>query len=375
MPEYQSALAAQYSVWLRNPTGTRFKLVDSQADIIRLEYVRVLNSPGVLSARLKSTFDLSQIQEDSQLEVIRRLPSGEQLDTNAIWFIRNWAETLTEKREQFVEISLAKSAMMLLDTRIIAYASGTAQASKTDQADDMIKAIVRENLGSSAIAARQISYLSVAADQGLGPNITKSFAWDNVLDICKEIASDAAQQGTNVYFDIDGQAGSTSLTFNTYINQRGVNRGQTSNQRLILSNQNGTLTDIRREYLSGDENNYCYVGGQDTGSNRNIVEVSDSTRTGISPFNRREIFYNGSQTNDDNTLTSLGYSTLRQNKPRQKFTAKIVDTPAIRYGRDYNFGDRVIVQHNNFVADAIINEVRVLLERQKETIKIGLLVV
>jgi len=37
---------------------------------------------------------------------------------------------------------------------IIAYAAGTTQATMTDQADDMIKAVVHDNLESDAVAIR-----------------------------------------------------------------------------------------------------------------------------------------------------------------------------------------------------------------------------
>jgi hypothetical protein len=55
----------------------------------------------------------------------------------------------------------------ILDTRIIAYAAGSAQSDKSDTADDVMKQYVRENLGASAARAHPLHLAGRAGRFGL----------------------------------------------------------------------------------------------------------------------------------------------------------------------------------------------------------------
>lgn len=360
------AAAAQYAIWLSTPTGQRIKFIDPEADLLRLDYVRAVNTPGQMVMRLRNSFG-QLFQEDSRIEVERRLPEGMALDTDTVWLVRDWDEVYTEQREEYIELR-AVSAMELLDRRIVAYASGNPRASKTDQIDDMMKAIVRENMAEDVTDNdRLIVGLTVEPDQAAGPTGSKGFSRKNVLATLQDLSQDSIRLGTPVYFDINGH-----LIFQTFVGQRGADHGRSSGQRVVLSRDNGSLTDIRRSYISADERNYVYAGGQGQGDDRQIVTVSDTLRISRSVFNRREIFIDARNTDDEDEITAEASAALREWRPRQRFTGKVIDSPALRYGRDWNFGDRVVVQHGDFVAEALINEIRVSLEAGQETIRAGL---
>jgi hypothetical protein len=356
-----------YSVWLADPVGQRLALLDQ---FLRLEYVRVLNAPGVLKIDLPYNFPISYLRVDNRIDVWRRFAGLRYRDTQAVWFIRSIQKRLAENGQRFISV-IAYSAMELLSRRIVAYAAGSSQASKTDQADDMMKAVVRENLGSSATDTdRDLSdYLSVAPDTGAGPSLSMTFPRENVLKVCQDISQAAAEAGTPVYFDV--VAAGDDLQFVTYPSYLGVDHSQTGPAPIVLSPAAGTLTDVLREYDHADEVNYVYVGGQGEESNRTVVSGGASERMALSVWNRRESWVDARDTGTAAVLEDDRDAALRAGRPRQVFSGKIVQTGAVYYGV-WGFGDRVAGELDGEVVDAVIDEVRVKVEAGEEEVRAGL---
>lgn len=365
-------VAAEYTVWLATPAGQRIKLLTTSgpnADILRLEYLRVVNTPGVLSMRLRDDSLLDLIQVDSRFIIERRLPGGSSIDTDTFWFCRDWSSDFSNGNKT-VEIDGVYSALWALDGPIIAYASGSSQASKSTYIDDMMKAIVRENRGSLVIDSdRQISLLSVEADASAGPSTTQSFARKNVLATLKDLYAESLESSMPVYYDIDA-----AFTFRTYTGQRGSDHGLASGQPVILSIGNGTLQKVRRSYISSGERNSIYVGGTGKGEDRLVGTAIADDRIGISPVNRREMWREASNVNNLVELQAIAQAELSKYQPRETFSVEMVDIPAIRYGREWSFGDRVVVDHEG-VRDALVNQVQIRLENGVETIGAKLVVI
>src|SRR5688572_17251100 len=87
----------------------------------------------------------SFIKEDGLIEVWRAVDGA----PFRLFGQKNFLIRRVQRRRGSTTIT-ALCCNSLLDRRIVAYAAGTAYAEKTDFADDMIKALVRENLGSAA---------------------------------------------------------------------------------------------------------------------------------------------------------------------------------------------------------------------------------
>jgi hypothetical protein len=361
-------MANDYSVWLVTPTGVRIKLLDR---LVRLQYVVTVNAVGLAKVQVPASFPLeTYIQEDTRLEIWRRVPGGgKYIDASTIWLVRDWDETLSQRGEEFITI-VAYSGNELLDRPIVAYASGTAQAKKsTDYIDDMMKELVDENLGSSATDSdRDLSaWLSIAPDLSDGPQTAKSMAWRKLLPTLKELAQEADDQGTRVFFGITYNPDDGIVTFETRTTQWGIDHS--GDDKIVLAARNGTLSDIRRSFTSSNERNYVYVGGQGQGQDRTIVEQEIEERTALSPFNRRELFVDARNTNIPAELEAEAGAALRNGRPREVFLAKIRDTQGIKYGREYGFGDRVVAEFRGRTAAARLDSVEILVERGKEDIR------
>lgn len=354
-----------YSIWLSTPTGQRILNITRY---LSLEYTLSVNSIGVLKLTLPNSFPISYVQEDSRIDVYRQVPGGARYrDGEVSWLIRDWDFDLDQNGGESITI-LAYSCNEILDRAIIAYAAGTAYANKTSTAvDNIIKALVRENLGSLATdtTRSRATWLVIDANTTLGPTSTKSMPWRQLLPTLRELAQDADNLGTPVFFDVIRPTGGSTFRFLTQINQLGIDHSTTP--KITLSTKNGTLANVTRSYNSIDERNIIYVGGQGQGSDRRVVNASDSARMSKSPINRRESFVDGRNTIYA-ALTSEANTALKNARVRETFTAKIRDTQAIRFGREYGYGDRVIANFGARSAACRLDAVTVSVSRGKETI-------
>lgn len=356
-----------YSIWLSTPTGQRIALIDR---FNRLQYTLTANGIGVMKIDLGPAFDLDLVQEDSRLDVYRQVPGGARYrDGEATWLIRDWDQLLDSQGRESI-VLLAYTASELLDRAIVAYASGSSQARKSSVAlDDLIKALVRENLGSLATDTdRDLStWLLVEADASAGPTSSKSMAWRQLLPTLRELAQDADDLGTPVFFDVVRPGDGDTFTLQTYTGQRGADHGQESDKPVVLSPRNGTLGEVRFSTQTSNERNVIYVGGQGEESDRTVVTATDADRISRSPFNRREYFVDARNTLDAG-LEAEGQAALKHFRSRKIFAGRIRDTQAVRYGREYNFGDRLVGEFKRQVVDVRLDAVEVMVEGGLEEI-------
>lgn len=286
------------------------------------------------------------------------------LEMDTIWFVRN------VRVNSFTATFEAFDAMELLDRRIIQYAVGTAQSLKTAPADDMLKAYVRENLGSLAIAARQIAGFAVEPDLSLAPSTTKEAGWDLLLPALQEVAQDSAQQAAPVFLAFDIVAASlTSLEFRTYIGQRGMDRrpsSSTPGQR--FGPQYGNVVDWEVSYNTKDEITHATAGGQGEGTDRSVDGYGDTARMAASPFNRREVFVDCRNIKDASQLQPEARSAVRAGRPRAVLTGQIQQTRDTLYSVHFAWGDYLSVETPYDSFDCRLDSMSITIEGGKRTI-------
>lgn len=364
-----------YAVELYSPLGTELATLDN---LIVLDYARRVNNVGQLSVTLSTKYDSlifygGDVIPDLKLSVKRRIGGGSfVLDMATIWLVRSAVRTIDENGQALTTL-IAEDLISILNRRIVAYAAGSAQADKTAVADNFIKAIVRENLGTLATdTSRSVAtYLSIAADVSAGPSISKAFSRRNVLTVMQEICKSANEAGTYLAFDIVATSPSSPPVFSTFTGQRGIDRRWPGGLApIVLGIEFGNLSFVRREYNHIDEVTYGYAGGQGQGVDRLIGAAQDATRIAKSPFGRIESFSDArsggtTQAQVDDEADSL----IKNNIPKNIFEARIVDTPKTVYGLHYGYGDYVTAVFQGESIDARIDSVRIRFEGGKETIE------
>lgn len=367
-------------VYLCDPEGIRIELLDYFSE---LEYIKKVNNPGPFRIRLPSKFDRKKVRLDNIIEIWRGFGPGT-LKLDYCGFLLDW-DFGDEGGIDYTELT-GLSSMELMKRRIVKDYAGSAQAAQTDSADDLIKSIAKDQLGSDTTAARDLTSVgggfTIQADLADGQSITKDFAYKNMLTICQEIAASSAQAGTKVYFDIvpvvsSAVTGALAFQLQTFTDQRGNDRTQDSSSPIFIGKEWGNFNNGVYSQINSEAINYCYVLGMGEGESRETTEVSKTAGLGLSIWNRREgskdarnvTEKTGDATARMNARTAEGNTFLDENKPKIKLGGDIVETPSFRYSRDWNFGDMVTISYVDFEADGMIDNVHITRDTSGESIQ------
>jgi hypothetical protein len=357
-------MATQF--YLRDPAGNLLTIFQNLA---RAEYARAENKTGVMYLDFDpSSVETSLFSLDCRLEPWRQVGNNPPyLDGESVFFIRSWGWKINSAGVEVLRVT-AYDANYLLDGAIVAYAAGSVQADQTDQADDMMKVVVRQNRGSTAVDTTRslAAYLTVEADRSAAPSITKAFSRRNVMAVLQDIAAESFQAGTYLVFDTVYTSPSM-LEFRTFTGQRGINHGRTSGDTVVISRERLNLEEPEYIESHADEFNYIYAGGQGTGSDRTICTAQNTASMGVSPFNRREAWVDARNTSVTASIQSEANAALQEKRMRRTLTGNIIDTEGCQDGVHYRYGDIVFAEYRGQGFDAHINFMRVVIENGQET--------
>jgi hypothetical protein len=375
-------MATEYTVWLSTPAGEHVAVLDN---FLSLTYKRRVNDTGYSKALFGVvSFPLTLVvpyadwlplllQRDYRLEVWRSIGDGLlALDTETVWFISRVTRRVTSEGRRVIQVE-AEPAIALLARRIVAYAANSDETVKSGPADDVMKEIVEENFGSSAVSGRDVSaWLSVEPDFSLGAAVVRSFPRRIVLNVLKDLASASAEVGTPVYFDLVAPTPGGALQFRTYSPVRGTDHSFGNSMGaavVLLSLETGTLTSVMRGTDWHDEATHVYVAGQGAEEARQVVAVGDDDRAGLVPFGRREVLQDARHILTEASLEDEGERVLRQRQPESLFEVAIASrNPWAMYGLHWGFGDRVSVEADGEVVTCLVDEVSVTVDRAGERV-------
>jgi hypothetical protein len=341
------------------------------------EYARGINRVGKATFTLPVHSTSAQLlallsQRDTRINILRSIDGAQPyLDMEMAWFTRR-----LELTRDLITVSCV-DAMTVLDRRIIAYyASATQTRKTTTAADDMIKAIARENIsstasdyGGSAVRGLAAARLSVQADMTKGAVISKEFAWRSVLPAFQEIASTSYENGTYLAFDVvvaDHATG--ALQLRTYTGKRGVDRRDPTGTRpILLSEDNGNLNDAVLTYDYTQEVTWAYAGGKGQENLRVVEEGADTQRAAASPFNRIEVFVNAATSDDTAAVEDEATAAVFLGQPLVYVSGEMVETLQCRRGIHFEFGDIVTAEVRGIRNDYVIDGIDVLVSPGKPT--------
>lgn len=345
-----------YSIFLTDPNGRR---VVALTQAISLQVARALNEVGVLRLEIPAALvDERLLVADAALEVWRTLDT---ISKRIGWFYIQRVAQRVDERGKTIEI-VAVDDMDLLRRRIVYAPAGSAGAHKSGPADDVIKAIVRENLGADASAERQVAGLVVHSDLSAAPSIERSFAYRNVLDVCQNIAAQSAALGTRLYFRLERLDRSTR-EFYTRVHFAGADR---RDRVAPFAVERGTLAvPVALAVDYANTATFVYAGGQGEGADREFATAGD---TAISDIFRREIFVDARNAKTTAALAGEAEAALWQYQVREEFTASLVDAPGARFQVDWDLGDLVTAAFERRQFSCIVQAVFVRVTETDEQI-------
>lgn len=324
------------------------RYLDSLNDWVRIECTLAEMQVGTLVIELPPVHDAAIYQRDGRI-AYRRLPAINNMSViprlvgNTTWLIARRQLMVDRDYNQRVRITCVHPNA-LLARRVVAYDEASAEAKKTALADNLIKAVVRENFVSATDTARNwgSSFFSVEADTSAAPSIDKEMSYHTVLQVCQEAASAGTAAGTYTGFEVYSPVEAGAYTLRTYTSQRGTDRSSSSGQAVTLGVAYGSLDDTELDENWLEMVSFVYAGGSGKKNRRVVQTAEDTTLTAASPYGRIEWFQNVSQTVDTAVLTSEAARALRERRPRLLFTGAVRDTAYATFGEEYDWGDRVV---------------------------------
>jgi hypothetical protein len=347
-----------------DPYGVRIELLDY---VTEYQYALVTNAPGPFRIKMPAEFDRKKIRLDNIIEIWRGHGPGT-LKLDYCGFLRGW-RFYDEAGVDCTDL-YGLSTMELLNRRIVYANAGTVQASMTDYADDMIKEVVRDQLGSDAAAGRNLTSVgggfTIQNDVSGGATIVANFAYRNVLEVCQELAAASLQSSsaTAVFFDIvpvvsSAVTGALAFELRTWTAQRGDDRSWDSSYPLYIGADWGNLEEGSIDFDTSNEYNWCLALGDGEGVDRQTAPAQYTNRVDASIWNLREGTQDG-RGFVTSAYTSLSYCAslfLQDHRLKYNFGGQLIETPYFRYGRDWRFGDRITVVYRDIQTDALIDKV------------------
>lgn len=388
---------ADYELWLTDDAGRRMALLTEFGEPAFFSYTRAVNGLGTASVGIPYVPFFAKInppfQPDWRIEIWRSAAHGIPMRREDVYMLRKPNIYSRADGMQIIHF-YGRNGYDLLRRRSVIQRAGTSHALKTDNADDMMKAIVREQMvyGSAvdedgvvdnSRAWPQYEF-TVDADLGLGPSITLGFHGKSVIDVLKDIKANTFQLNLNnssnrrIFFSVEAVslAVTNSLSplgwvFRTRADLFGTDR--TSGIEFSEENENIQTPSYAEDHL--DEFNTVIVNGNGSGASMLIEVVTDSDRVNSSRWNRCEKVLSASNQATTTALQNAGYSELDKGKPKIDFPVIFLNTPGSRkhprsmYGLDWDLGDllRVNYAKKQFDVECTIVYVSVD-ENGKETI-------
>lgn len=338
--------------------------------VVQFSYTEILNNVGRFRLVLPGDFDRNVLRKDNRLVIWRKPPGGARY-LAFMGFIRRM-QTRIDSQGNMTRIVSGFDLNELLLRRVIAYYAGHARAEQSDQADDLLKNFVDENLGASATtgggrkttANISSTYFSVEADAAAGVSQTKAASYRLLLDVLREVSDAARADGTQVYFGI-APVDANSFQFRTRTGQWGRDRTTSAGNGLIFSLARGNLAGpAELDEDATEEINSAFSLGQGEGAEREIVNVQDAARVGASIFATREGKIDARQFSTTAGVTDAANALLVKGRPRTSFTAQLRSVAGSIYGKDWNFGDKVPIDYDGRQFDALVRAVTVNVDEQ-----------
>lgn len=325
---------------------------------------RVAHDIGKLTFSLPFTERfLSSIEVGQLLSLYR----NERLQFDTHYILRDWRAVTGSDGLRLIEC-YAVDLNFLLDARIVAYPADSAQSKKSGKVDDLMKAVVHENLGAGAPFDRRLAGISVDTNLSLGKTVRKAFAWRNVKTVLQELADMTLTDDVNIYWDMHG-AEIGKPRFSTYANCIGLDRRPSAGNPVLVGEQYGNLRSSSVEWIFSDEATAVYAGGQGQEDERIIkLAVDDKRIARAYPYGRIEHFKDARNEEEEGTIEEQANELLKERSPFVRISGELIETDGFRYDRDYKWGDLVKVEAYGQYVDCMISAVGLSVDAGDERI-------
>lgn len=335
-----------YSLILYSPTGDYL----AQLQIRSIDVTLTERETSILTVDTLPNYSDALFQRDSRV-AFYRAPQGAAIEQtprlvgNTTWLVTTRERSFADGQHSI--ILTCEHPNSLLGRRVVAYDEKTNQADKYDTASDVIKEFFDENLISATDTARNIAATHLVRDSfgvSFGQTVGVHGSYRVLADCLADAAQASAAQGDYIGYEIYTPNPPGPFHFRIYRTTRGVDRGLTSGQPLVIDL---ATPGVRRASAIEDWSSaasFVYAGGAGKKGNRLVQTKEDTTLSSQSPFGRSERF-EAFSTDDTSILDSEAYKVLNAYRPRRAFVGDAAVMPeqyaGAVYDVNYGWGDIV----------------------------------
>jgi hypothetical protein len=261
------------------------------------------------------------------------------------WIMSGPAVEITEQasessRERTVTIKGVDDKTVLDDSLTIPNPAEGATGKGTDLwkgsgvGETIIRRLINEQIGPGAPADYRIPHLILEPDRGRGATITVSTRWRNLLE---EVAEQA--QAAGLVFRVVQDGPNLVVKFE---------QGRNLARAVRLTRHNGGVGQYTLSRYAPDATEVI-VGGVGSGATRKMWRVAKDT----APWGRRIThFVDRQSTADENELQQVAEEELKKGEAKSSVTFDARDIATARFGQNFQTGDRITVDLDDYTPDA-----------------------
>ena len=363
-------MAPIYTMTIYNASGV---IQTIATDYMQLGISRQVNAIAGLTFTMASTSPNAQYLQYGYIVSVTRQDTAQGI-TASVEFAGMIRKIVRIVSTQTVYQITAVSMLALLSDRVVAYRANVANRSvfAAVPAETVLKTLFNYNCTALAVTGTKsqriidgnTAGMTTAATAGGGSTVSIACSMANLLETMQKVAI-----GNGGDFDMVWTAPAT-YTFTWYLGQRGTNRSSS----VILSVATGTIAELQVITDRVQDFTNVILGGSGESIARNMYSRPASLNTGLS---NRERFIDARNQGAGTTAAyynTIGDSTLaQQTQKRTIYNVKLTQNAALRYGRDYFFGDLVTINDNGTLVTQMVHGVDMKFDNSgSETVNVKL---
>lgn len=338
-----------HTVWLCNPQGYRVQLI---TDYVSLKYNLGIHGGGGFALELPPNFNPRYLKDYGYAEVWRKV--GEQpARLEDVFVVQSIPEAQATGGTRFLTLegpTVTDFFVLGKNSRVVDALESTTGASYTDNADDVLRKFVQDQLGigagnTGAAEGRDLSVyagFTVEPERGMGPSITEHGYLRPLDEVVRSVVAKSEQNSSAPVrlFPLVRPKSFNPLRFEFVVLPRyfGRYRGFAAAKPVLLSPMLGTIGQVEQEHDRREEWTAVFVT---YGSKSGTTRVVDATRRNTAQTAYRETLFDAANSGTEPEAKAEAASKLNEGSPRALARVTLVNSAVTRFGAEYGLGDVV----------------------------------
>lgn len=349
-------MTVNFRVTHRDHRGNTKKVMDR---LYYMSYTLPTRTYGVANLRLPADYGFTSIKDYDRIRIER----NGVIEGDTDWFILNYGYGEDSNGREYIKIK-AFSALFLIFGPIARHYAGYSKALIEDlEADDIIKRIVRENMGVDTEDSTRMllsELFEVEAPTAFADVDSKGFSNRRISDVIQQIA-----EKNGVYYDVVlKNTRDNKLIFKVFYPYRGFDKSAD----LIFSKKKKNLKRPDLEYVYSEEYVITYGLGEGDGPNR-VVQFSRNIPRRDHPWARVREATVSVNSKTAAIIAAEAAGKQANHGPYVKVSGTLVDTEETQYGRDWQRGDVISIKHHDIIVPATIYSVANTYQNNREDVQ------